>query len=225
MDNKKILIIEDEEKIRQELKDFLKRYGYEAKGITSFENVMEETLKDKADLILLDINLPFFDGYYICREIRKVSNVPIIIVTSRDSDMDELMSINLGADDFITKPYNTQILLARITSLLRRTSQSYENNDILEYKGLVYDIHKSEVSFENNKIELSKNENKILYILIKNKERIVSRNDIIESLWESDEFIDDNTLTVNINRLRKKLEEIGALDYLQTKRGQGYMII
>jgi len=225
MDNKKILIIEDEEKIREELKDFLKRYGYETKGITSFENVIEETLKAKADLILLDINLPYFDGYYICREIRKVSNVPIIIVTSRDSDMDELMSINLGADDFITKPYNTQILLARIASLLRRTSQSYENNDILEYKGLIYDIHKSEVSFENNKIELSKNENKILYMLIKNKERIVSRNDIIESLWDSDEFIDDNTLTVNINRLRKKLEEIGALDYLQTKRGQGYMII
>ena len=225
MDNKKILIIEDEEKIREELKDFLKRYGYETKGITSFENVIEETLKAKADLILLDINLPYFDGYYICREIRKVSNVPIIIVTSRDSDMDELMSINLGADDFITKPYNTQILLARIASLLRRTSQSYEINDILEYKGLIYDIHKSEVSFENNKIELSKNENKILYMLIKNKERIVSRNDIIESLWDSDEFIDDNTLTVNINRLRKKLEEIGALDYLQTKRGQGYMII
>ena len=225
MDNKKILIIEDEEKIREELKDFLKRYGYETKGITSFENVIEETLKAKADLILLDINLPYFDGYYICREIRKVSNVPIIIVTSRDSDMDELMSINLGADDFITKPYNTQILLARIASLLRRTSQSYENNDILEYKGLIYDIHKSEVSFENNKIELSKNENKILYMLIKNKERIVSRNDIIESLWDSDEFIDDNTLTVNINRLRKKLEEIGALDYLKTKRGQGYMII
>lgn len=225
MDNKKILIIEDEEKIREELKDFLKRYGYEAKGIINFENIIDETLKAKADLILLDINLPYFDGYYICREIRKVSNVPIIIVTSRDSDMDELMSINLGADDFITKPYNTQILLARIASLLRRASQSYENNDILEYKGLIYDIHKSEVSFENNKIELSKNENKILYMLIKNKERIVSRNDIIESLWESDEFIDDNTLTVNINRLRKKLEEIGALDYLQTKRGQGYMII
>lgn len=225
MNNKKILIIEDEEKIREELKDFLKRYGYEAKIITNFENIIEETLKAKADLILLDINLPYFDGYYICREIRKISNVPIIIVTSRDSDMDELMSINLGADDFITKPYNTQILLARITSLLRRTSQGYEKNDILEYKGLIYDIHKSEVSFENNKVELSKNENKILYMLIKNQERIVSRNDIIESLWESDEFIDDNTLTVNINRLRKKLEEIGALDYLQTKRGQGYMII
>lgn len=225
MDNKKIFIIEDEEKIREELSDFLKRYGYEAITTISFENIIEETLKAKADLILLDINLPYFDGYYICREIRKVSNIPIIIVTSRDSDMDELMSINLGADDFITKPYNTQILLARITSILRRTGQSYENNDILEYRGLIYDLHKSEVSFKNNKIELSKNENKILYILIKNKEKIVSRNDIIESLWDSDEFIDDNTLTVNINRLRKKLEEIGALDYLQTKRGQGYMII
>ena len=225
MDNKKIFIIEDEDKIREELGDFLSRYGYEPISSISFENIVEEALSSRADLILLDINLPYFDGYYICREIRKVSDVPIIIVTSRDSDMDELMSINLGADDFITKPYNTQILLARITSILRRTGQAQENNDILEYRGLIYDLHKSEVSFKNNKIELSKNENKILYILIKNKEKIVSRNDIIESLWESDEFIDDNTLTVNINRLRKKLEEIGALDYLQTKRGQGYMII
>lgn len=224
MDSKKIFIIEDEEKIRNELCTFLNRYGYEAKYSTDFENIVEEALKERYHLILLDINLPYFDGYYICREIRKKSQIPIIFVTSRDSEVDELMSMNLGADDFITKPYNTQILLARISSLLRR---SYNNQDseILEYNGLLHNISTSEVEYKGQKIELSKNESKILYVLIKNKEKIVSRNEIIESLWESDEFVDDNTLTVNINRLRKKLEEIGAVDYLKTKRGQGYILI
>ena len=134
------------------------------------------------------------------------------------------MSMNLGADDFITKPYNTQILLARISALLRRTYNNQEL-EILEYNNLQLDLSKSEVEYKNNKIELSKNESKILYVLIKNKEKIVSRNDIIEALWESDEFVDDNTLTVNINRLRKKLEEIGAVDFLKTKRGLGYILI
>ena len=132
--------------------------------------------------------------------------------------------MNLGADDFITKPYNTQILLARISSLLRRTYNNQES-EILEYNNLKLNLSKSEVEYKENKVELSKNESKILYVLIKNKEKIVSRNDIIEALWESDEFVDDNTLTVNINRLRKKLEEIGAEDFLKTKRGLGYILI
>ena len=224
MDSNKIFIIEDDDKIRNELCTFLNRYGYETKYSLDFEHIVDEVLKEKYHLILLDINLPYFDGYYICREIRKKSSVPIIVVTSRDSDVDELMSMNLGADDFITKPYNTQILLARISSLLRRTYRSQEA-EILEYKNLQHDLSKSEVEYKGNKIELSKNESKILYVLMKNKEKIVSRNEIIESLWESDEFIDDNTLTVNINRLRKKLEEIGAVDFIKTKRGQGYILI
>ena len=219
-----IFIIEDDDKIRNELCTFLNRYGYETKYSLDFEHIVDEVLKEKYHLILLDINLPYFDGYYICREIRKKSSVPIIVVTSRDSEIDELMSMNLGADDFITKPYNTQILLARISSLLRRTYRSQEA-EILEYKNLQHDLSKSEVEYKGNKIELSKNESKILYVLMKNKEKIVSRNEIIESLWESDEFIDDNTLTVNINRLRKKLEEIGAVDFIKTKRGQGYILI
>lgn len=224
MERKKIFIIEDEEKIREELKNFLFRYGYEVESSIDFQNIIELALKSNSHLILLDINLPYFDGYYVCREIRRRSNIPIIVVTSRDSEIDELMSMNLGADDFITKPYNTQILLARISSILRR---AYNENDseIIEYKDLILDLSKSEVTFKGNKIELSKNENKILYILLKNKEKIVSRNDIIEELWQSDEFIDDNTLTVNVNRLRKKLEEVGAYDYLKTKRGQGYIIL
>jgi DNA-binding response OmpR family regulator len=219
----KIFIIEDEEKIRRELGTFLSRYGYDVVTSDNFENIVEETLKAEPNVVLLDINLPYYDGYYICREIRKTSNVPIIVVTSRDSDMDELMSMNLGADDFITKPYNTQILLARIASIIRR---SYGNSDmeIFSYKGLKYNLSTSEIEFEDKKQELTKNESKIIYVLIKNKGKIVSRDELMKCLWQSDEFVDDNTLTVNINRLRKKIDEIGAFDYLQTKRGQGYIL-
>ena len=222
--NNKIFIIEDEEKIRIELSEFLNRYGYETSYSNDFENIVEIALKSDPHIILLDINLPYYDGYYICREIRKKSNVPIIVVTSRNSEIDELMSMNLGADDFVTKPYNTQILLARISSLLRRTYQNIDL-EVFEFNGLKYNMSTSEMEFNNNKIELTKNESRILYTLIRNKEKIVSRNELMKSLWQNDEFVDDNTLTVNINRLRKKLEEIGASDYLQTKRGQGYILI
>ena len=222
--NNKVFIIEDEEKIRIELSEFLNRYGYETSYSNDFENIVEIALKSAPHIILLDINLPYYDGYYICREVRKKSNVPIIVVTSRNSEIDELMSMNLGADDFVTKPYNTQILLARISSLLRRTYQNIDL-EVFEFNGLKYNMSTSEMEFNNNKIELTKNESRILYTLIKNKEKIVSRNELMKSLWQNDEFVDDNTLTVNINRLRKKLEEIGASDYLQTKRGQGYILI
>lgn len=224
MDSKKIFIIEDEEKIRNELSTFLNKYGYITSYSVDFENIVEEALKSKCNLILLDINLPYYDGYYVCREIRKKSDVPIIVVTSMDSEVDELMSMNLGADDFITKPYNAQILLARISSILRRSYNS-KDLDILEYKELEHNLSTSEASYKDKKTELSKNESRILNVLIKNNGKIVSRNEIIEALWESDEFVDDNTLTVNINRLRKKLEEIGANDFLKTKRGQGYILI
>ncbi len=219
----KIFIIEDEEKIRRELSTFLNRYGYDIITSDNFENIVEEALEAEPNLVLLDINLPYYDGYYICREIRKTSSVPIIVVTSRDSDMDELMSMNLGADDFITKPYNTEILLARIASIIRRT---YRSNDmeIFPCRGLKYNLSTSEIEFDDKKQELTKNESKILYTLIKSKEKIVSRDDLMKCLWQSDEFVDDNTLTVNINRLRKKLDEIGAVGYLQTKRGQGYIL-
>ncbi len=219
----KIFIIEDEEKIRRELGTFLNRYGYDIITSDNFENIVEEALEAEPNLILLDINLPYYDGYYICREIRKTSSVPIIVVTSRYSDMDELMSMNLGADDFITKPYNTEILLARIASIIRRT---YRSNDmeIFACRGLKYNLSTSEIEFDDKKQELTKNESKILYTLIKSKEKIVSRDELMKCLWQSDEFVDDNTLTVNINRLRKKLDEIGAIGYLQTKRGQGYIL-
>lgn len=172
---------------------------------------------------MLDINLPFYDGYYICRKIRKLSDVPIIIVTSRNSEMDELMSMNLGADDFITKPYNTQILLAHISAILRRAS-SVSTSNVIEYKGVTLNLSKSIVEHEDREEELSKNEMKILYCLMESKGKIVGRDELMDVLWQSNEFIDDNTLTVNINRLRRKLDSIGVKEFLQTKRGQGYVI-
>ena len=220
----KVFIIEDDVKINEQLGSFLKRYGYEVATSFDFENIVDIALEENPKIILLDINLPVFDGYYICKEIRKQSNVPIIVVTSRDTEMDELISMNLGADDFITKPYNAAILLARIESIIRRV---YGNNsmEIYEYNGLRYNLSTSEMEYEGNKSDLTKNESRILYTLIKNKGKIVSRSELMKYLWQNDDFVDDNTLTVNINRLRKKMEEIGANNMLTTKRGQGYILV
>jgi len=221
----KIFIIEDEEKIRRELGTFLNRYGYEVIAPTNFENIISIIEKEEPNLILLDINLPVFDGFYICREVRKTSQVPIIVVTSRDSDMDELMSMNLGADDFITKPYNTQILLARINSVLKRVNQGNEGNqEILVYNDLKLNLSNGTINCGDNALEITKNELKVLYYLIKNKGNIVSREDLMDYLWKSNLFVDDNTLSVNVTRLRKKLEEIGIKDVIETRRGLGYIM-
>lgn len=219
----KIIIVEDHEPIRNELSILLSKYGYEIIAIEHFDTVVEDYLRENADLILLDINLPLYDGYYVCRAIREKSEVPIIVVTSRDSEMDELMSMNLGADDFVTKPYNTQILLARISAMLKRTRKEEVENSV-QYHGLKLQLNNSTVVYENQVIELSKNEMRILYTLLQNKGKIVSRDHLMETLWQSNEFIDDNTLTVNVNRVRKKLESAGLKDFIKTKRGQGYMV-
>lgn len=220
----KIIIIEDEEIIREELKNFLGRYGYEVVAPTSFDNVVEFIIQENANLVLLDINLPVFDGYYICREVRKESDVPIIIVTSRDSDMDELMSMNLGADDFVTKPYNTQILLARISVLLKRSGSIAANSSILTYGDFQLNLSNATITYNNKEIELTKNEVKILSYLINHKGEIVSRELLMEYLWSTDYFVDDSTLTVNVTRLRKKLEEIGIENVIETRRGLGYIM-
>lgn len=220
----KIIIVEDNKDLKNELIDFLSRYGYEAYGPDNFDNIMGTLLKDNADLILLDINLPYYDGYYICREIRKVKNTPIIIVTSRNSDMDEIMSMNLGADDFVTKPYNTQVLLARIASLLRRTSGG-KYQEVLEHKGLKLNVTAGVIQFNNLTVDLTKNEIKILSCLMKNKGAIVSRDELMDYLWNSDMFVDENTLSVNIARLRKKLDSLGFKDAIETKRGIGYILL
>ncbi len=220
----KIIIIEDDEIIREELKNFLSKYGYEIVAPTSFDNVVKFILNENANLVLLDINLPIFDGYYICREVRKKSDIPIIIVTSRDSDMDELMSMNLGADDFVTKPYNTQILLARIAALLKRSGLNITTNNILTYKDFQLNLSNATITYNEKEIELTKNEVKILSYLINHKGEIVSRELLMEYLWSTEYFVDDSTLTVNITRLRKKLAEIGIENVIETRRGLGYII-
>jgi len=220
----KILIVEDDKKLREELKIFIEKHGYNVEMLEKFDNTIEDSLNVKPDLILLDINLPYVDGEYICKEIRKVSNVPIIIVTSRDNELDELLSINNGADQYVTKPYNIQILLAKIERLLKRSYNSNVGQDKIHCGNFILNISKSTIEKENNSLELTKNELKILYFLVLNKEKIVSRNEIMDYLWDSESFVDDNTLTVNINRLRTKLEEIGLQGIIETKRGLGYIL-
>lgn len=218
----KILIIEDDEKLREELKIFLNKNGYKATTLTTFDNTIQDILQTNPDLILLDINLPNTDGEYICKEIRKQSNMPIIIVTSRDNELDELLSINNGADHYITKPFNIQILLAKIGSLLRRTNMQ-EVNDKIDEKDFILNTSNNTIEKDGKIIELTKNEYKIFKYLVQNRGKIVSREDIMECLWESESFIDDNTLTVNITRLRNKLEELELKELLETKRGRGYI--
>lgn len=218
---KKIMIIEDNRKIRRELSIFLMKNGYECVAPEGFEDMAGAILKEKPHLVLLDINLPGADGYHICRELRRSSDVPVIVVTSRDTELDELMSMNLGADDFVTKPYNLQILLMRIASVLKRAYRE-GTSDTLDCGAFSVSLSKSALLLGGRETELTKNEVKILSCLCERRGGIVSRDELMMQLWNSDSFVDDNTLTVNINRLRKKLEDAGLPGVIQTKRGQGY---
>lgn len=218
----KIYIAEDDKILRSELAKLLFSYGYECVYSNDFQNIVNDIFNVNPELILLDVNLPYYNGYQICREIRRKSNIPIIIVTSRSTEMDELMSLNLGADDFITKPYNSHILLAHISAVLKRGKMA--TSETILHKGLSLSLAKNIITYNNKSETLTKNEFQILIILIKNKERVVSREEIMNDLWQTEEFIDDNTLTVNIARLRHKLSSIGLNDFIVTKRGQGYMV-
>ena len=220
----KILIVEDDKKLRKELETFLTKHGFTAKGLEKFDNTIGDILNENADLILLDINLPYTDGEFVCKEVRKTSDVPIIMVTSRDNEIDELMSLNYGADQYVTKPYNIQILLAKINGLLKRNQKSDKEMQEIDCDGFKLNIAERVIKKDDRKIELTKNEYTILYYLCINRGRIVSRDEIMDYLWESEEFIDDNTLSVNVKRLRGKLEELGLVDRIETRRGQGYIL-
>lgn len=220
----KILIVEDDIKLRNELETFLIKNGFNAKGLENFNNIVSDILNEKSDLVLLDINLPYVDGNFVCKEIRKLSNVPIIMVTSRDTEIDELMSLNYGADQYVTKPFNIQILLAKITGLLKRNQSAGTISDKIDCNGFILNISDRTIESEGKKIELTKNEYNILRFLSSHRQEVVSRDDIMDFLWESEEFIDDNTLNVNVKRLRVKLEELGLKDKIETRRGQGYLL-
>lgn len=214
-------IVEDNKAIREELKFLLEHNNYEVELFTDFISVVEDVTKSSIDLLLLDINLPIEDGYRICRKIRKVSNLPIIVVTSRDTEMDELMAMDLGADDFVTKPYNTSILLARMQRLLLRSGSAIA----LRAKGAELIPKKFSLEYNGKQVSLTMTELKILSILFEKKNEVVEKSKIVDSLWESDVYLDDNTLAVNVNRIRNKLSEIGLEDLIETKRGVGYAIM
>ena len=219
----KILIVEDDEKLRKELEIFLTNNGYSVESLKTFNNTILDILNKRPDLVLLDINLPGVDGEFVCKEIRKTSNMPIIIITSKNNEIDELLSINYGADHYITKPFNIQILLAKIASLLRRSTLTLQEE--IKGKDFVLNISRSVIEKDGKEIELTKNEFKILKYLLERQNKIVSREEIMDYLWDSESFVDDNTLTVNITRLRNKLEEMNLKEILETKRGQGYILI
>mgnify|MGYP005770521345 FL=1 len=219
----KILIVEDDVTIQTQLKNLLTGNRYEAEAVTDFTAVIEQVKAFEPHLILLDIKLPGNDGFAICSQIRVFSDVPIIFVTSSNTDMDELNSIMLGGDAFITKPYNTAILLAKIASLLRRAYPS-EQGETLTWKNAVLHLESSVIEYQNQKAELTKNEAKILYYLFKHAGKICPRNDIVDFLWDNQLYVDDNALSVNMTRIRDKLASIGLTDFIKTKHRQGYTL-
>ncbi|WP_411677134.1 response regulator transcription factor [Caproicibacter sp.] len=219
----RITIVEDDPVIQEELSNLLQSNGYEVTVITDFSKVAEAVKNDIPHLILLDINLPVQDGFKVCSKIRTFSNVPVIFVTSRNTDMDELNGIMLGGDGFITKPYNTSILLARISSLLKRAYPSGQA-ETMTYKDVTLYPESSRVEFQSRSVELTRNELKIMAFLFHNAGKIVPRADLVEYLWDNQLYVDDNALSVNMTRLREKLKQIGVTDFIMTKHRQGYLI-
>lgn len=220
---KRILIVEDNLELAGELKVLLDRNNYEASYIIEFNNIVEQIQNINPDMVLLDINLPGIDGESVLKQYRAVSDTPVIMVTSRNTDMDELLSMSFGADDFIAKPYNPSILLLHIEAVFKRIGKS-DSDDIMRYKDIVLEPSRGVITVNGQSVELTKNEMGILSYLFRSQGKIVSRDELISYLWDSDEFVDDNTLTVNINRVRRKLEECGYNDIIKTKRGQGYIL-
>ena len=217
-----ILIIEDDEAICRELQMLLQKQGYEAICWNMQEDIRELVKTHDPHIILLDINLPQMDGFTVCSQLRSFSKVPIIFVTSRNTDMDELCSMQMGGDDFITKPYNASILLARIAALLKRSYEWKDQN--LTHHGVLLDVAMSRVEYQNNTRELTKNEVKILHYMFQHKGEIIPREDLIDYLWDNKLFIDDNALSVNVTRIRNKLHELGVEDFIVTRHRQGYQI-
>ena len=220
----KILIVEDDDIIAKSIKKYLESWSYEVQIVEDFNSVDQEFEDFGADLVLMDITLPYFNGYYWCEKIRKTSNKPIIFISSAGDDMNIVMAISKGGDDFVAKPFNLSVLLAKVQAVLRRTYELNIQKSTFEISGLTFDIDKSQIAKDGQTADLSKNESMILKMLLDHKNRIVSRDDLMVYLWDTDEFVDDNTLTVNINRLRKKLSTLGVDDLIKTKKGQGYLL-
>lgn len=220
----RIMIIEDDKGIAQAISKQTSMWNIESVCVNDFRNIMGELAECKPHLVLLDISLPFYNGYYWCEEIRKVSKVPIIFLSSASDNMNIVMAMNMGGDDFIAKPFDMGVLIAKIQAVLRRTYDFTASVSIIEHKGLILNTENNTLTYKGENIDLTKNEYRIIHVLMTNRDKVVSREKLMEKLWESDSFVDENTLTVNVNRLRKKLDAIGAKNIIATKHGIGYIL-
>lgn len=219
----KILLVEDDEIISKSIKQYLENWNFEVITARDFKNITNEFTECNAHIVLLDLILPFYDGFYWCKEIRKISNVPIVFLSSASDNMNIVMAVNMGGDDFISKPFNVSVLLAKIQAILRRTYDMPNGISILEHKGIILNLNDFTLSYRDKSIELTKNEFRILETLLVNKGKIVSRDTLMMKLWQDDNYVEENTLTVNVTRLRKKLEDLGIDDFIKTKVGCGYI--
>ncbi len=220
----KLMIVEDDQTIAGLLCDHLCRWGYQAEKCDKLEDVLGEFVRLSPHLVLMDISLPFFNGYHWCEKIRQISTVPVIFISSHTGSMDIVMAMSMGGDDFITKPFDLEVATAKIAAVLRRTYDFTGTQTALEHRGAVLDIGQSALVYGDTRLELTKNENRILQQLLESKGQTVSRDALMKRLWDNDLFVDDNTLTVNVTRLRKKLEEMGLQDFIVTQRGEGYRV-
>lgn len=224
----KIMIIEDDTQLRNQIKEVLLGYSYEVYAVESFRNVEEQFINIQPHLVLLDINLPYYDGNYYCRMFRKHSNIPIIITSARNSDMDQILSMELGADEYIVKPFNIAVLIAKVNALVRRLYGDYagsENSKDITLHGITLDNDGFKVSYDNRSEELSKNEYKLLKKFMQNTDKVIPREELLEEIWDESSFVDDNTLTVNVTRVKGKLANLGIEDVIKTKRGAGYVFV
>ncbi|MBT2277295.1 response regulator transcription factor [Priestia megaterium] len=221
----KILIVEDDDKIYELVKEKFEQWSFEVAGVEDFQKVMEVFIAENPELVILDVNLPVYDGFYWCQQIRTVSKTPIVFLSSREHPMDIVMAMNVGADDYIQKPFNLDVLIAKVQALLRRT-YSYGDtiSDVIEWNGAVLDLKKGSLHYNDQEIHLTKNEFFILRLLLEERGKIVSREELMRRLWEDEKFVSDNTLSVNITRIRTKLEDIGLNNKIVTKKGQGYLV-
>ena len=220
----KILIVEDDLLMAQAIQQEMTMWGHEAEYVKDFRNVLQEFAGYDPHLVLMDITLPFYNGYHWCTEIRKISKVPILFLSSAGDNMNIVMAMNMGGDDFVEKPFDLNVLTAKIQAMLRRAYSFQGRVNLIEHDGVILNLNDTCVSYEGKKLELTKNDFRIMQVLMENAGRIVKRDELMQRLWESDAFIDDNTLTVNVTRLRRKLEEIGIKDLIKTKKGSGYLI-
>ncbi len=220
----KILIVEDDNTISEQIGKYLNKWGYETAYAEDFENILQQFISFEPQLVLLDIGLPFYNGYYWCSEIRKISQVPVVFISSASDNMNIVMAMNMGGDDFIMKPFDLEVLLAKVQAILRRTYSFQKQSSVMEYGNVILSLTDMSLLYQGTRVELSKNEFRILQILYEHAGNTVSRENIMKRLWDNECFVDDNTLTVNMNRLRKKLDEMGIHDFILTKKGVGYQL-